>query len=61
MSGLWNPRRPLNQPPHYGGLSLTAGQTTRATPHHSIAVNKSDDDSTSPNAVSDESDNQEQG
>lgn len=25
MTTLWNPRKPLNQPPHFGGLSLQAG------------------------------------
>lgn len=25
MTTLWNPRKTLNQPPHFGGLSLQAG------------------------------------
>jgi hypothetical protein len=56
MTTLWNRAKPLNQPPHYGGLSLSAGQTTRTTPHSSIAVKQDGDDSTSPKVVSDESD-----
>lgn len=57
---LWNPKRPLNQPPHYGGLSLSAGQTAHTSTHSSIAVNKDGDDSTSPKAVSDTADKPEQ-
>jgi hypothetical protein len=27
MSTLWNPRRPLNQPPHYGHVTAAAEQS----------------------------------
>jgi hypothetical protein len=60
MSTLWNPRRPLNQPPHFGGLSLTAGKAERTTPHSSIAVNEDEVEGLALIPMSDQSDNQEQ-
>lgn len=56
MTTLWNRNKPMSQPPHYGGLSLSAGQATRAAPHSSIAVKNGEDDRAAPKAVSDESD-----
>lgn len=56
MTTLWNRAKPLNQPPHYGGLSLSAGKTERTTPHPSIAVKQDDETGTSPKGVSDQSD-----
>lgn len=59
MTTLWNRAKPLNQPPHYGGLSLSAGKAERTTPHSSIAVKHDEETGTSPKGVSDKSGKQE--
>lgn len=59
MTTLWNRAKPLNQPPHYGGLSLSAGKTERTEPHPSIAVKQGEGDGIALNRLSDESDNKE--
>jgi hypothetical protein len=61
MTTLWNRAKPLNQPPHYGGLSLSAGKAERTKPHPSIAVKQDEGDGIALKHASDESDNQEQG
>lgn len=56
MTTLWNRAKPLNQPPHYGGLSLSAGKATRTTPHLSIVQEKAKEQGQSLKQVSDVSD-----
>lgn len=56
---LWPRNKPLSQPPHYGGLSLSAGKAQRTEPHSSIAVKQDEGDGYALKPMSDKSGKQE--